>query len=309
MKLEYYFPSADDITQIHVCVWKPEQDPVAVLQIAHGMKEYIGRYEVFAEEMNKQGILVIGNDHLGHGKSVSDEYSYGYFSKNLGPDDVLSDMQAVRERAEDRHPGVPYFILGHSMGSALTRAYLIDHSQGLSGAIIMGTFAAPAPAVALAKIICRARGAMKGWKYYSKLVDGLAAGGYNKKFKHPKTSVDWLATNEENNIAYENDPYCKHPFTVNAYFGMFEALRRAQKKINLKKIKKDMPVLIVSGSEDPVGHFGKDIPKVAKKLREAGLRRVEAKLYKGDRHEILNERDRKQVYADLKDWILARAKK
>ncbi len=190
MKLEYYFPSADDITQIHVCVWKPEQDPVAVLQIAHGMKEYIGRYEEFAEEMNKQGILVIGNDHLGHGKSVSDEYSYGYFSKNLGPDDVLSDMQAVRERAEDRHPGVPYFVLGHSMGSALTRAYITRHSEGLAGAIIMGTFTAPSAAVATAKIICRIRAALKGWKYCSKLVDGLAAGGYNKEFKDPKTSVD-----------------------------------------------------------------------------------------------------------------------
>lgn len=305
MKEEYYFPSADEITQIHVCVWKPEGDPVAILQIAHGMKEYIGRYDEFAEAMNAQGILVIGNDHLGHGKSVSDEYAYGYFSKNLGPDDVLADMQAVREKAQEKHPGVPYFLLGHSMGSALARAYITRHSKGLAGAIIMGTFAVPSVAVALAKRLCKIRAGMKGWKYYSKLVDGLAAGGYIKKFKNPKTSVDWLATNEENNIAYENDPYCQHPFTVNAYYGMFEALRRAQKRINLRRIKQDMPVLIVSGSDDPVGHFGKDIPKVAKKLREVGMRKVEEKIYRGDRHEILNEKDRAQVYADLKDWILS----
>ena len=306
MKEEYYFPSADEITQIHVCVWKPEGDPVAILQIAHGMKEYIGRYDEFAEAMNAQGILVIGNDHLGHGKSVSDEFAYGYFSENLGPDDVLADMQTVREKAQEKHPGVPYFLLGHSMGSALTRAYITRHSEGMNGVIIMGTFTAPPVAVALAKRICKMRAAFKGWKYCSKLVDGLAAGGYNKEFKDPKTSVDWLATNEANNIAYENDPYCQHPFTVNAYYGMFEALRQAEKRANINKIDKDLPVLIVSGSEDPVGHHGKDIPKVAKWYRDAGIRSVEEKLYIGDRHEILNEVDREKVYADLKDWILAR---
>ena len=134
MKEEYYFPSADDITQIHVCVWKPEKDPVAVLQIAHGMKEYIDRYEEFAEAMNEQGILVIGNDHLGHGKSVSDEYAYGYFGKKLGPDQVLADMQSVREKAEEKHPGVPGAFRrdhhGDVRGPGARSGFGQDHLQG-----------------------------------------------------------------------------------------------------------------------------------------------------------------------------------
>ena len=305
MKEEYYFPSSDDLTQIHVCVWKPEGDPSAILQISHGMREYIERYDEFAEYLSGSGILVVGNDHLGHGKSVSDEDAYGYFSARRGPDDVLADMHTLRERTQKEHPGVPYFMLGHSMGSAMLRCYITDHSDGLAGAIIMGSFTAAPPAVWLAQKICRVTALFRGWKHFSKPIDGLAAGGYNKEIKHPKTPVDWLSTNEENNIRYARDPMCNHPFKIGAYYAMFEALKRAEKVRNLGRINKKLPILLVSGSEDPVGHHGKDIPRIAKWYRSEGIKSVTTKLYKGDRHEILNEKDRKQVFADLEKWIRA----
>ena len=306
MKDEFYFPSADDITQIHVSMWKPEGEPAAILQIIHGMREYIDRYEGFAEYLSEKGFLVAGNDHLGHGKSVADENAYGFFSKKLGPDDVLADIHTLRVKLEEKHPGIPYFMLGHSMGSALLRCYLTRHSEGLAGAIIMGSFTAPPAAVAVAQRLCRIDAGLHKWHHFSKLVDGLAAGGYNKKFKDPDTSVDWLSKNPENNRKYANDPLCNHPFTVNAYFGMFEALKQAEKVKNMENIRKDLPLLLVSGDEDPVGHMGKDIPRIAKWYRDVKITDVRVKLYKGDRHEILNELDRKKVFQDLCDWLTER---
>ncbi len=303
MKEEYYFPSADNVTQIHVCVWKPEGEPKAILQIAHGMKEYIERYTEFAEVLSARGILVVGNDHLGHGKSVADDDGYSYFSANIGPDDVLADMHTLREHTQEKHPGVPYFLLGHSMGSAFARCYITRHSQGLAGAIIMGTFTAPPPAVKLAKGLCKMAAMTKGWKHYSKFIDNMAGGGYNKEFKNPETPVDWLSKNPENNKKYEHDPMCNHPFTVNAYYAMFEALEQAEKVRLIEQIDKNLPIVLVSGDEDPVGHHGKDVPRIAKWYKDEGIKEVKYKLYKGDRHEILNELDRHQVYADLEKWI------
>ena len=304
MKEEFYYPSADELTQIHACVWKPEGEAKAVLQLVHGMREYIDRYDEFAEYLSSKGFVVVGNDHLGHGKSIADETCYGYFSEKIGPDDVLADMQTLREKTEAHHPGLPYFILGHSMGSAFVRGYITDHSEGLAGAIIMGSFTAPPPAVALAQMICRIDAALHGWKYFSKMIDGLAAGGYNKEFKDPVTPVDWLSKNEENNRRYAADPLCSHPFKINAYYAMFEVLKRAEKTRNIDRIRKDLPVLIVAGSEDPVGHHGKDIPCIAKWYRDAGMTNVQDKLYYGDRHEILQELDRDEVYEDLENWML-----
>ena len=310
MKEEYYFPSADNITQIHVCVWKPEGEPKAILQIAHGMKEYIERYTEFAEVLSGHGILVVGNDHLGHGRSVSDEDAYSYFSAHIGPDDVLSDMHTLRLRVQKEHPGIPYFMLGHSMGSALARCYITRHSKGMDGAIIMGTFTASPVAVKAAKILCRVMARKKRrWKHFSKLIDNLAAGGYNKEFKKPETSVDWLSKNSENNKKYEKDPMCNHPFTVNAYYAMFEALAQSERVRLLDRIRKDLPILLVSGDEDPVGHHGKDIPRIAKWYKDEDIKDVEYKLYHGDRHEILNELDRHQVYEDLENWILKHIRK
>ena len=308
MKKEYYCPSADDLTQMHECEWTPEGEPKAILQIAHGMKEYIERYEEFAEVLSARGILVVGNDHLGHGRSVADEESYGFFSDNMGPDDVLADMHSLRERTQAEHPSVPYFLLGHSMGSAFARCYITRHSEGLAGVIIMGSFTAPPAAVVVAKRLCKFSAALKGGNHYSKMIDGMAGGGYNKEFTNPETPVDWLSKNPENNKKYENDPMCNHPFSVNAYYGMFEALQQAEKPKLMDQINKDLPIVLVSGDEDPVGHHGKDIPRIAKWYKEIGVKEVAYKLYKGDRHEILNELDRQRVYADLERWILKHIK-
>ncbi len=139
MKKEFYYPSKDGLTQIHAIEWVPETEVRGILQIAHGMVEFIDRYDRFATFMASQGFYVVGNDHLGHGKSVTDESQFGYFAKHDGNLCVIGDMQQLREDTQKKYPEVPFFLLGHSMGSFLARQFIEIYGEGLAGAIIMGT--------------------------------------------------------------------------------------------------------------------------------------------------------------------------
>ena len=304
MRDEFYFPSKDGNTEIHTMEWKPQGEVKAVLQICHGMIEYVGRYEEFAEFLCEKGYYVVGNDHLGHGKSVQAKSEYGFFNEKYGNVCVLGDMHTLRQRTMKKYPDVPYFILGHSMGSSLLRQYIQMYGNGLSGVILMGTVADHGKASLLfGKRLCRLMAAFRGWHYRSKMVDNLAIGGYNKKFKPAHTRADWITSDFERLEAYASDPLCSFRFTVNAYYNMFLGMLSTQRKEGVYMIPKSLPVLFVSGTEDPVGEFGKGVRKIYEKYRAAGIQDVTLRLYVGDRHEILNETDREQVFKDLLEWL------
>ncbi|HIX63939.1 MAG TPA: alpha/beta hydrolase [Candidatus Mediterraneibacter colneyensis] len=304
MRDEFYFPSKDGNTEIHTMEWKPQGEVTAVLQICHGMIEYVGRYEEFAEFLCEKGYYVVGNDHLGHGKSVQAKSEYGFFNEKYGNVCVLGDMHTLRQRTMKKYPDVPYFILGHSMGSSLLRQYIQMYGNGLSGVILMGTVADHGKASLLfGKRLCRLMAAFRGWHYRSKMVDNLAIGGYNKKFKPAHTRADWITSDFERLEAYASDPLCSFRFTVNAYYNMFLGMLSTQRKEGVYMIPKSLPVLFVSGTEDPVGEFGKGVRKIYEKYRAAGIQDVTLRLYVGDRHEILNETDREQVFEDLLEWL------
>ena len=304
MRDEFYFPSKDGNTEIHTMEWKPQGEVKAVLQICHGMIEYVGRYEEFAEFLCEKGYYVVGNDHLGHGKSVQAKSEYGFFNEKYGNVCVLGDMHTLRQRTMKKYPDVPYFILGHSMGSSLLRQYIQMYGNGLSGVILMGTVADHGKASLLfGKRLCRLMAAFRGWHYRSKMVDNLAIGGYNKKFKPAHTRADWITSDFERMEAYASDPLCSFRFTVNAYYNMFLGMLSTQRKEGVYMIPKSLPVLFVSGAEDPVGEFGKGVRKIYEKYRAAGIQDVTLRLYVGDRHEILNETDREQVFEDLLEWL------
>ena len=304
MRDEFYFPSKDGNTEIHTMEWKPQGEVKAVLQICHGMIEYVGRYEEFAEFLCEKGYYVVGNDHLGHGKSVQAKSEYGFFNEKYGNVCVLGDMHTLRQRTMKKYPDVPYFMLGHSMGSSLLRQYIQMYGNGLSGVILMGTVADHGKASLLfGKRLCRLMAAFRGWHYRSKMVDNLAIGGYNKKFKPAHTRADWITSDFERLEAYASDPLCSFRFTVNAYFNMFLGMLSTQRKEGVYMIPKSLPVLFVSGAEDPVGEFGKGVRKICEKYRAAGIQDVTLRLYVGDRHEILNETDREQVFEDLLEWL------
>lgn len=303
MKQEFYYPSRDGKTQIHAIEWIPEGEIKGVLQICHGMVEYINRYDEFAEFMAGHDYYVTGHDHLGHGKSIQTEEDLGYFNETRGNQYVIGDIHKLRELTMKKHPGVPYYMLGHSMGSFLLREYLTMYGTGLAGAIIMGTGYQGALVLNAGQLICRVLAAFKGWKYRSKFVDNLSFGSYNKKFEPAETTKDWITSDKERKKKYVEDPLCSYMFTLGAYYQMFEGMKVLTRKDSIARIPKELPILFVSGEDDPVGAFGKGIIKVYEKYKSAGIHNLSIHLYKGDRHEILNEVNRKDVYEDLRRWI------
>lgn len=303
MKKEFHYLSRDGVTEIHAVEWIPEGEVKAVLQICHGMTEYIGRYDEFARYLNEKGIYVAGHDHLGHGESIQGEEYYGYFHEKKGNQYVIGDIHRLRELTTEKYPSVPYFMLGHSMGSFLLRQYLTMYGKGLQGAVIMGTGHHGKLVLGAGQLLCRLAAAFRGWKYRSTFINNLSFGGYNKKFKNDKTGATWLSRNVENCEKYAADPLCTFTFTVNGYYQMFEGIKVLADKKSAEKIPKELPVLFVAGSDDPVGNFGRSVHKIYGKYRAAGIKDVKLKLYKDDRHEILNEVDREEVFADIYRWM------
>ncbi len=267
------------------------------------MVEYIGRYDEFATYLSERGFLVVGHDHLGHGYTVDSEEELGFFGEPDGNKYVITDIHALRRKTAKEYPDVPYFMLGHSMGSFLLRQYLTMRSEGLAGAIIMGTGDVPAPALNAGQATCRAIASRKGWNYRSELVNQMGIGSYNKQFEPSESTKDWVTSDDAKRAAYEADPLCSFTFTVNGYYQMFEGMKTLTKKGAAEKINKDLPIFFVSGALDPVGSNGEGVFKVFKKYDNAGIHDVNFKLYVDDRHEILNETDRQNVYQDLYEWM------
>ena len=306
MKKEFFYPSKDELTQIHTIEWIPEGEVRGVLQIAHGMIEFIDRYDQFAQFMADNGFYVVGNDHLGHGQSVTDESQLGYFAKHNGNFTVLGDMQQLREDTEKKYPDVPYFILGHSMGSFLVREFIEKYGEGLKGAIVMGTAVQPMATldmgIAMTAVLQQARGG----HYRSEMINNMGLGTYNESFEPARTKCDWLTKDEAIVDKYVANPLNQFVFTVNGYYNMFRGMRYSQRQVNLDKIPKELPILVISGGNDPVGEFGKAPRMLVETYRKTGIQDVTLKLYPGDRHEILNELDKDVVDQDLLEWIEAR---
>lgn len=303
MKREFFYPSADGETKIHGIEWLPKGEVKAVLQISHGMVEYIDRYDEFASWLVENGWYVTGNDHLGHGKSVTSEEKYGFFHVPDGNQCVIRDIHTLRERTGEKYPGVPYFMLGHSMGSFLLRQYLLRFGRGLAGAVIMGTGYKSRPVLCAGQVLCGLLAAVRGWNYRSRFIDRLGLGGYNRSFEPCESRRAWVTSDETIRSKYETDPLCSFTFTLNGYAQMFEGMKQIAGKRGAAKVPKDLPVLFVSGRQDPVGNFGRDVEKVYRLYKKAGVKDVSIRLYENDRHEVLNEQDRQQVYEDILKWM------
>ena len=300
---EFTYPSSNGITQIHADEWIPDGEVRAVLQISHGMVEYVGRYKDFAEFLAGRGFYVTGNDHLGHGASVNSDDEHGFFGLKDGIRCVIQDMDRLRRMTQEKYPDKPYFLLGHSMGSFLLRKYISEYGKGLAGAIIMGTGNKDALTLAGGRLLCRITSLFHGWKYRSHLVNAIAFGSYNKKFEPARTPVDWLTKDRAVIDHYARDPWCSFTFTVNGYDQMFKGIAECEKPSVIDRIPKDLPVFFVSGKDDPVGGSGKEVEAAYEAFRKAGISDVTIKLYENDRHEILNEFDKETVYNDLLTWM------
>ncbi len=300
---EFFFPSSDGRTQIHAVEWTPDGEPRGVYQIAHGVSEYALRYEPFAEFLTGKGFAVVANDHIGHGQSVAEGAAPLWFGEKDGWTHMVDDMYALRNLTAQKYPKLPYFLMGHSMGSFLARTFLIRHPGKVSAAIIMGTGQQPGYMLAGGRTVANVIGKKHGFDKFNATVDNLAFGAYNKPFEPKRTNYDWLSANPENVDAYIADPLCGGEVTVGLFRDMLGGIAFIEKASNLAQMDMDTPVLFISGAMDPVGDLGKGVTKAYESFRRAGVKDVSLKLYPGLRHEILKEREADQVRADILAWV------
>ena len=281
MREEFYYPSRDGRTQIHAVEWTPGGEVRGVLQICHGMVEYIERYHEFAEYMCGHGYYVVGHDHLGHGKSVVDEADYGYFPEKDGNQCVIEDIQQLRMTVSGKYPGVPYLMLGHSMGSFLMRQYLTVYGEGLSGAVIMGTGYQPLPILAAGQMICRVTALFKGWRYRSRFVDNLSFGSFNKRFEPSETGREWVTSDAEHQKKYVGDPLCMFRFTLGGYYQMFEGMKTLNRKESLKKVPRDLPILLLPGQTIRWEHSARMYERCTGVIRRPDVRELRSSCMQG----------------------------
>ena len=300
---EFFIPSTNEHNNLRVMMWKPTGNILAVLQISHGMIEHIERYNDFANYLARRGFLVVGNDHLGHGKSVSNNEELGYFNAPNSSKTVVDDLHKLTLLIKSEYQNLPYFLLGHSMGSFMARRYIMTYGNELDGAIIMGTGEKPSAVLASGKLLIRLMSLFKPMTYRSKLIEQISFWSYNKKFEPKRTKTDWLSRDTAQVDAYTQDPLCNFTFTLNGYQTLFDVLSFIRRAQNIKQIPKDLPIFMVSGTDDPVGDYGKTVTKIYNTYKDLGIQDINLKLYQSARHEILNELDREAAYENILNWL------
>lgn len=307
----YTFNSSDGHSVIHCVKWLPESEPIAVFQLVHGMVEYIERYDEFAEFLASKGFVVVGHDHIGHGHSVEKLEDLGVMTGTHPSDDMVEDIYTHYSMTKKAYPAIPYFILGHSMGSYLLRTFLSKKSaylEGLDGAVIMGTGHEKAAFCNFGLFMIKILTLFQGKNHRSLFIRNMTYSAPYKQYDcyGKDYAKSWLSKNMKSVEQYHHDPYCTYTFTLNAYRGLVEATKYACSKECPKKMRMNIPLLVVSGDADPVGNLGVGTTAAFNALKDAGIKDVTLKLYRGDRHEILKEIDRQQVFEDIYQWVKAR---
>ena len=306
---DFYFPSSNGTGQIRGRKIAPEGEVKAVLQIAHGIACHIERYDGFMKFLASNGIAVCGNDHLGHGKSQRNEDEKGFFAEKDGWNCVVKDMKTLHDMMKEEYPDVPYIMFGHSMGSFLTRSYIIDYPNDYDLVILSGTAQQSKALLRSGALMADALCSMKGAKSSGEFLEKVAFGSYNNKITNPKTEFDWLSVNEDNVQKYIADELCGFTCKSGLYRDMMHGLIYITSKANIAKMNKDKPVYFMSGTDDPVGDYGKGVEKAYKAFCAAGVKDVTMKLYPSGRHEMLNETNNQNVYNDILIWINSRLSK
>ena len=298
-KTDYY--TSNDGTKIAFYCWLPEDDPIAIVQISHGMAEHAERYEDFAEFLNKNRIAVYANDHRGHGKTAGSVDQLGYFSDKNGWIKVVTDMRILTRVIRQDYPRLPIILLGHSMGSFLARTYITLYDD-INGVILSGTADQPKAVILAGRLMAYFQLLKQKATTPSPFFDNLSFGAFNKPYEQ-EGPMSWLSTDKRVVKKYVDDPYCGFICTLGMFKDLFYGLNYISRKEHNQWIRFTLPIYLVSGSEDPVGENGKGPENVAKIYRKHQLEEVSVNIFKGMRHEILNETNKRKVYDDLLEWI------
>ena len=303
---EFTYPSSDKITNIHAIICYPKNGKFTkVIQILHGKREYIERYLPFMEYLTTQGYVAIGHDYLGHGQSVKSKEDLGFIGEPNPNELLIKDIHALRKMANQKFPNLPYFMCGHSWGSYLLREYICLNSQELSGVILLGSGYESIYKVSLGKSLCEIIQCFKGNRHRSQLIANLSLGKKFKRYDTTRTDIynSWITSDPEMAKEYNEDTKRNYEFTLNAFIGMLDSTMYSCDPKNIKKVRKDLPVLFLSGGGDPIGNFGEGVKKSCDLFREAGVKDVTMKIYENGRHEMLNEINRKEVFVYIKNWM------
>ena len=283
-------------------LWQTDAPCRGVIRLVPGMAEHIARYDRLARALCAAGYTVAGHSHLGHGEDARED-ELGFFGRKDGWDHLVEDVHAAHEMLLHRFPGQRFAILGHSMGSFVTREYLLRYGGDLTAAVICGTGWFPGPLCSVARAAAALCGAFGGWQKPAPLVDRLMSKDNNKAFAPARTPFDWLSRDTAEVDKYISDPRCGFLFTARGYYDMFTGLKNLSRLHRLAALPGDLPVLFISGDADPIGTQGKGVNTVAQQFRDAGVRDVTVRLYPGARHELFNETNRDEITAELIDWL------
>lgn len=295
---------APDGTEVFVHRWLPDGPPRAVVHIAHGMAEHAARYARLAQALTDAGYAVYAEDHRGHGRTAGSLDRAGFLAARNGWDTVVDDMHRLTGRALEENPGLPVFLLGHSMGSFLARSYAARHGSVLAGLVLSGTAGDPGPLGRVGVGVAAAQARLRGARRPSGLMNTLTFGQYNAAFKPTRTDFDWLSRDDAEVDAYLADPWCGFVFTAGGYRDVLSGLAAVNSDRVVSTVPRTLPVHLVAGDMDPVGGKHAAGPRaVADQLRRLGVQEVTLTIWPGARHEILNETNREEVTADIVDWL------
>lgn len=301
MLKEGYFASCGK-GRIHYCRWEPRSTPRAVVQLVHGIAEHVKRYDEFASFLARMGFLVVAEDHMGHGQSLERDGVRGYFHDGWFA--AVDDTYRLLQQTKEEFPELPYILFGHSMGSFMARTILEKYpDSGIQACVICGTGWMPEMVLAAGSVACKAVCRMSGETNQSQFLQTLVFGGYNKRVEHPRTSHDWISRDTKTVDAYADDPLCGFIAAAGLIRDMLGGIQYIQRKENLDRMDRQLPVLFIAGGDDPVGNYGEGVRKAADVFAKIGMESVTTKIYPLCRHEVLNELNKKEVYQDLLTWM------
>jgi alpha-beta hydrolase superfamily lysophospholipase len=300
---ESRFDSTYADKKLHLVLWKDdEKAPKAIVQLSHGMCEYVKRYDELARALVEAGFVVCGNDHLGHGETASDSNELGFIADKDGYRYMVRDLRNITLYLRNLYPGLPLVLYGHSMGSFLARKYAADYKDGVDAYVFCGT-GGPNPASSMGLKMINLLSKIKGEHHRSKLMTSIAFGSYTKRYENAKTGYEWVTSDPQKMDEYLHDPFCMYLFTLSAYRDLMSVLSEVSEVGWAKKLDKNLPYLLVSGDMDPVGDYGEGVRIVFERMKSAGCTKAECRILPNTRHEPHNEINRKDFYRDMIAWL------
>lgn len=296
-----FFESSEGSKKIFYEINVPEnQKPKAIIQVVHGMCEYFGRYKEFSDFMSDNGYGVAGDDHLGHGRTAQTDEEKGFFAEYNGWRFLVRDEKRMTDIIKARFPDTPIILFGHSMGSFIARLYTSWYPEALTAAIYMGTSSGvpDGAAGAAVKLLENMTGTkthllQSQWMFYHFLT---------RRVSDKSSELDWITRDKDKIDFYRDDPLGNFAFTSGAYRDLVRLLSEISKTEWAYSLPKELPVLLMSGEEDPIGDYGNGIRKVYRRLKKAGMENVSVRMYVDARHELINEINRQEVYEDILNW-------